>query len=90
MFGTLIDIAEVSGLAFAVPFAQLRELNSARVEAVHHGRGRSAWETANLVQIATDFLGTHGPYRRSGVSEPDGSEWVIHDETVSHTQGPAT
>lgn len=90
MFGTFIDIAEASGLEFTLPFAQLRELNKARVEAVHHGRAPSAWDTANLVQIAIDFLGAHGPYRRSGTSEPDGSEWVVHDEGASGDPGPAS
>lgn len=89
-FGTFIDIAEVSGLKFALPFAHLRDLNKARVEAVHHGQGPSAWDTANLVQIAIDFLGAHGPYRRSGESEPDGSEWVVYDEDTSGDPGPTT
>ena len=75
--GTFVSIAEASKIEFDVPFDQLRLLTQRRNDAVHRGQAATAWETATLVQIAIDFIAAHGTFKRTGDTEPDGSEWVL-------------
>lgn len=77
--GAYIDIARISELEFAVSFDELHRLKEARNKAIHDNHAAGVWETNQLVQIAIDFLSTHGLYQRTGDDEPDGSEWVVAD-----------
>ncbi len=77
MLGTLIDIAEKSGIQFKVTIDDLRNLNRHRIDAVHHGRSPDALSLSQLLRTMITFLGGHGSVRRIANEEPDGSEWVV-------------
>lgn len=78
--GACISIAKHGGLEFDVPYETLSTLNRLRIDAVHFEKAPNSWDTANAVQIAIDFLGAHGLWRRPGATAADGSEGVaIHD-----------
>lgn len=79
--GACLTIAEQAGLAFEVPFNDLKQLNDLRIAAVHHGSAAGSRVTAHAVQTMIDFLGAHGLWRRSKEREPDGSEWVLATDT---------
>lgn len=59
--GAYIDIAKVSGVKFDVTFEALERLSRSRNDAVHRGQSPDDLATRSLLQIATDFLGAHGP-----------------------------
>ncbi|MFI7025185.1 hypothetical protein ACIBMZ_20955 [Micromonospora sp. NPDC049900] len=72
--GDYISIAEHSGLQLAVPVDRLRWLNNLRNDAAHRGAAPGHWEAGDAVQVMIDFLGAHGPLRRTGAREPGGGE----------------
>lgn len=75
--GDYIDIAEKAGLKLAVLFDDLRWINGMRNDAVHRGAETNNWDAGIAVQRMIDFLGAHGPFRRSDDREVDGSEWIV-------------
>ncbi|MCK5929166.1 MAG: hypothetical protein KAG80_13310 [Nocardioides sp.] len=77
--GDYISIAEHSGLQLAVDVDRLRWVSKLRNEAAHRGLAPTNWDAGTAVQLVIDFLGAHGPYRRTGEREPDGSEWIVAD-----------
>ena len=79
MLGTLIDVADQLGFEFAVTFEELRRLSNARNDAVHRGLAPNSRDTSKLVQLAMNFIGAHGLYRRTGKREPDGSDLTFAD-----------
>lgn len=79
--GDYIAIAKASGLDLAVSFDALEQLKTMRNSAAHRGEAPGSWETAQAVQTMIDFLGVHGPFRRTASDEPDGSEWIVADSS---------
>ena len=78
--GDYVSIAEHSDLPLAVPTERLNWLKDLRNDAAHRGEAPSNWDAGDAVQVMIDFLGAHGPLRRTGTREQDGSEWVLLDD----------
>ncbi|RAM37719.1 hypothetical protein [Arthrobacter globiformis] len=66
--GASINIAEVSGIKFDVPYEKLKELNSARNDAVHRAQAPGALETSALLCVAGEFLLTAPRVKGSSAS----------------------
>lgn len=68
MLGTSIDIAEVSGFEFEVPYEDLRRLSQARNDAVHRVQAPDYVDTHILLAVAGDFLASSVRFKGGSAS----------------------